>query len=368
MKRIAFVHPSAELYGSDRVLLDHLLLLDRDRYEPRVYLPAKGPLTTALTRAEIPWELREVVSLTRAARTPAGLVRAARAAPGWPRALAAAEIDLVHTSTLACLGGAIAARVLGLPHLWHVQEIPPPSAQRALAPLLAAAPGLWAANSEAVATWLRAVGRADRVRLVFPGRAAPSRVQPYPRAALGIPPEATCALLLGRLSPRKGHLLALEALELARDPRLWLLIVGDEAPGHAGYRDWLRARIARSPAWGRVRLLPGRSDPWPCYALSDLVLVPSREPESFGLVALEASLAGRAVLASDQGGLREVLGAASQGLLPPDPAAWAAAWRRLADEPPLRASWASAGQARAQRFSVEAASAELTTLYEELCF
>lgn len=365
MKRVALVHPSASLYGSDRVLLDHLLCLDRERYQPRVYLPERGPLTTRLSQAEIPWELADVVSLTRPARTLAGAWRGLRAAGAWPRRLELAGTDLVHTSTLACLGGALGARRLGLPHLWHVQEIPPLAAQGALALLLRAVGGARVANSKAVATWLAARGLAADV--VHPGRRVPEfqgdRVAQ--RAALGIPADACCALLLGRLSPRKGQGQALEALEVSRHEGLFLLIAGDEAPGHAGYRRQLRARIARSQSWDRVRLLPGRDDPWGLVAASDLLLVPSVEPESFGLVALEGLASERPVLASDSGGLPEVLGGVGE-LLPPDPRAWAAAWERLAGDLALRRARAEAGRERAAAFTPERASAGLSSRYEEL--
>ena len=366
MKRVAFVHPSATLYGSDRVLLDHLLCLDRSRYEARVYLPATGPLTTCLSEAGISWELADVVGLTRPERTPSGLWRGLRAAREWPARLEAAEVDLVHTSTLACVGGALGARWLGLPHLWHVQEIPPPWGQRALAPLLRGVGGARVANSQAVASWLG--GQGLEAEVIHPGRRASPVREPRAslRSSLGIPAGACCALLLGRLSPRKGQLLALEALEAAASPDLWLVIAGDEAPGHPGYRQALRARIGRSPRWGQVRLIPGRGDPWSLLSASDVVLVPSRAPESFGLVALEALLAARPVLASQGGGLPEVVGDAGQ-LLSPDPRAWAEAWLRLAGDPGLRAERAGEGLARAAGFSPERSSAAIAEAYERLC-
>lgn len=366
MTRIAIVHPSAELYGSDRVLLDHLLHLDRARFEPRVYLPRRGPLSERLTRAEVPWELAEVAGITRPERTPLGAWRALRAARAWPERLERAGIELVHTSTLACLGGAFGAQRLGLPHLWHVQEIPPPWGQRALVPLLHAAGGLRVANSQAVAAWLATCGLGAEV--IHPGRGLPpaapdSRVEL--RRALGVPAGASLGLVLGRLSPRKGQGLALAALEAAGSEELWLVLAGDEAPGHAGYRAELRARIARSPRWDQVRLLPAHAEPWPLLAASDLVLVPSQAPESFGLVALEGLLAGRPVLASSGGGLPEVLGQAGE-LLGPEPEAWARAWLDLAADPQRRAARAEAGRARARAFTPERASQALEACYERL--
>ena len=191
MIRVALVHPSAELYGSDRVLLDHVLQLDRARYEPRVIVPRRGPLTLALSRHEIPWRVADVVSLTRAERArPARLVaRSLGALRGLDRIAGRGGVDLVHSSTLACAGGALWSGLAGLPHLWHVQEIPSPWGQRLLAPLLAASSGPLACNSAAVASWIRRLGArlAARIRIVLPGRERPQRVAEVSRSELGLP-------------------------------------------------------------------------------------------------------------------------------------------------------------------------------------
>ncbi|MBL4844919.1 MAG: glycosyltransferase family 4 protein [Planctomycetes bacterium] len=372
MKRFAILHPSAELYGSDRVLLDHVKHLDRGRYEPLVVLPRRGPLSVALTRHEVPWQIADVVSVTRAERARPGLLamRSLRALRRLDRLGAKAGVEFVHTSTSACLGGPLWSRLAGLPHLWHLQEIPTRWGQRLLAPLLAASSGPLVCNSAAVADWVGNCGArvAARTRIVYPGRERPSSVSEVSWGALDVPKGASLALLLGRLTPRKGHRLALAALKRTRGD-LHLVIAGGEAPGHPGYARELRAQIARSPCWRRVHLLPrGSHDPWSLLAASDLVLVPSVEPESFGLVALEAMLSGRPVLASAEGGLGELVIPEETGLLlPPEPEAWASAWERLAKAPDLRASWGAAGLARGARFSTAAASEGLARLYEGLC-
>lgn len=90
---------------------------------------------------------------------------------------------------------------------------------------------------------------------------------------------------------------------------------------------------------------------------SDIVIVPSRYEEPFGLVALEAAWAGRAVVASDVGGLREVVERNVSGLLvpPEDPAALAAATCRLLDDPAARARMGAAARLRAEtEFGFEA--------------
>ena len=85
------------------------------------------------------------------------------------------------------------------------------------------------------------------------------------------------------------------------------------------------------------------------YAGSDVVLFPVRWQEPWGLVPLEAMALGRPVIATGQGGSGEYLRDQENCLLVPpgDPRAIAAAVRRLADDPQLRARIRTGGLATA---------------------
>ena len=83
------------------------------------------------------------------------------------------------------------------------------------------------------------------------------------------------------------------------------------------------------------------------YAACDLVVVPSRY-ESFGLTALEAMIFAKPCVASDAGGLGEVVTDSDTGLLTPpgDPAALTAALLRLVRDPGLRQAMGAAARRR----------------------
>jgi glycosyltransferase involved in cell wall biosynthesis len=70
-----------------------------------------------------------------------------------------------------------------------------------------------------------------------------------------------------------------------------------------------------SPMRERVVFRGFGKDVWSAYAALDIVCVPSTEPESFGLVAVEAMAMAKPVLASRMGGLTEIVIHGATGLM-----------------------------------------------------
>ena len=129
---------------------------------------------------------------------------------------------------------------------------------------------------------------------------------------------------VARLDPLKGLDVLLEAFARARDerPDLRLVLVGNPVLGQDAYAADLRARVAAAPG---VDLLEGRDDIPDVMADLDVLALPSIEPESYGLVLVEALASGAPVVASDHGGPPEIVARATPGtgrVVPPgDPAA-----------------------------------------------
>ena len=136
------------------------------------------------------------------------------------------------------------------------------------------------------------------------------------RAGLGLPADAPTALYYGRLAASKGLGVVLDAwrhLSPGVDDA-HLVLAGDlDAQGDPG----LAARIGALATGGTATVLPAQRDVLPLLHAADVVLFPTRLPEAFGRVALEALVTERPVLASDIGAVPEVLtGPLNQLLVP----------------------------------------------------
>jgi glycosyltransferase involved in cell wall biosynthesis len=117
-----------------------------------------------------------------------------------------------------------------------------------------------------------------------------------------------------------------------------------------------------------IRMLGYRDHPEVLVAMSRaaIVVVPSRWPEPFGLVALEAMASGAALVCSPRGGLPEVAGEAAIYCDPDRPAEMAAAIRALAVDESRRNALAEAGRLRAKQFDAPVIAGRLAGLRRQV--
>jgi glycosyltransferase involved in cell wall biosynthesis len=115
--------------------------------------------------------------------------------------------------------------------------------------------------------------------------------------------------LPGRLTQLKGHAGFLDLMTtLLREGRLVHgLIVGDAQPGKQRYAKALHDRVVSLGLENEVTLVGHRDDMREIYALSDVVLSLSTQPESYGRTVAEALALGTPVVGYDRGGVGEIL-------------------------------------------------------------
>lgn len=362
-RTILVAHPSPDLYGSDRQLLETIRALIDAGHRVNTALPASGPLVPELEAlgarvAVVPFTVLRKSLLSP--RSLAGLAARAVGEIARLRSLIRADgADLLLVNTVTLPWWAPAGRAAGVPVLAHVHEAE--DTQNLLvraglnAPLLAASRVV--VNSRAARdTLVRAQPLLERrTRVVHNGVPGP---QTEPTPLRERTPHATFRVaMVGRLSPRKGVDVALDALGHLRADGLnaSLSVCGTVFPGYEWYEAELRERAERPDLAGHVELLGYVHPTWPVLDEADAVVVPSRV-EPFGNTAVEAMHAARPLVASRVQGLAEVITDGVTGLLvePGSPRTLADALLSLAADPPRAHSLARAGrQEAAERFGVE---------------
>jgi glycosyltransferase involved in cell wall biosynthesis len=195
----------------------------------------------------------------------------------------------------------------------------------------------------------------DEFEIVHYGIAGRDGVEPY----AGSEPRLLC---IGRLIPVKGHLVLLRALAQARarEPALVL-----EIAGQGPLEPALKAYAKELGLSGAVRFLGYVSPIQAAIEGAAAVVVPSLG-EGFGMVALEAMERGRPVIASDVGGLPEIVADGETGFVVPagDAEALADAMVVLASDLPRAAAMGEAGRRRAlESFTQERSTQGIERLY-----
>lgn len=131
------------------------------------------------------------------------------------------------------------------------------------------------------------------------------------RENLGLPEDATVVGTVGRLEEQKGHRYLIEALALLRQKGIdaYLLLVGDGRERVA-----LNTQTQQLGLEDRVKFLGTRQDLGDLFRAMDLFVMPSLW-EGMSLAMLSAMAAGLPVIATDVGGVRNVLGSGGYGFI-----------------------------------------------------
>jgi starch synthase len=302
---------------------------------------------------------------------------------------AAGGADLVHSHTwYANLAGHLSSLLYGIPHVLTAHSLEP------LRPWKAEQLGggyelsLWCERTAMLsAAAVIAVSRgmaadirasypevpADRVHVIHNGIDA-EQYSPDPGHDVldryGIDPDRPAVVFIGRVTRQKGLPVLLRAAEQL-DPAAQLVLCAGQADTAelqaevTGLVDRLRA--SRSG----VIWLPGMlAKPEVIQILSHaMVFVCPSEYEPLGIVNLEAMACGSAVVASDVGGIPEVVADGETGILVParDESAFAAAINALIRNPARAAEFGAQGRQRAvAEFSWDQIAAQTAELYQDL--
>jgi glycosyltransferase involved in cell wall biosynthesis len=341
VRRVLVVHSSDEMYGADRILLQVVAAMRQIGTEESatpgsapvevvVWLPddithGSTPLCHELERDGVAFAHMSLPIIRRANLRPKGLMAIARTSRSMRTAMKREQFDLVYCMTSACLLAAPVARSLRVGAVaLHVQE-------------------MWAGKE---ATLLRALARFTTLRITIspavdraaslrsPDSVVVDNCVPHPPAADAAGNSVVadgprpCYVVASRWNAWKGHRTLIEAWGRAGCPG-HLTVLGGPPP--SGAKVDVPALVAALSDPTSVEIVGEVPDVAPYVAVADALVLPSDEPEPFGLVLLEAFRQGRPVIASRAGGPVDIVSDGRDGWLftPGDIEALADLLRRL---------------------------------------
>ena len=336
--KVAILNHSPDLGGAEVSILTFLRNMDRSRFDVTVILPSVGPFSKSLERIGIPIKIVHL---------PSGLVRLKRGKAlrsfliliaslvtlklFWLKLciyLKRNDFNMILTNTVkAHLYGSIPARICSLPLIWRFHDILSPSD---FSPVLIRTISFFGKRVPAKILSVSNTTRdhlikngvpGEKVEVVFNG--IDSELFEIGKDFNDIRKEyhlaGTVKLVgcIGRIIPQKGQKVLLRAIPgvLQRYPETFFLIIGDIFLGEEAYRNELFEIIEQNNLMEKVRLTGFREDMRDVLRSLDIVVFPSVSPEAFPLTILEAMVLKKTVIASNIGGVKEIILEGVNGVL-----------------------------------------------------
>ena len=353
--------------GAQLVTLAVAVELRRRGIEARLLTTGTGPLVDRSLAAGIPCSLVDMppaLSVYGHRTVGASRVRAWAALPvAWWRVARAMHPTPAVVHAIDLRGLILAgppARAKGRPVLWHLHLTEPEPVLNWLGGLFAS--GAVTPSRQALSVLPRRVRR--RGDVLYNGVAESLLAVPAARF------EEALVVTAGRISPQKGiDVLAAATARLVKEiPDVQIRVYGAPQPGWERYDAQLRQQVTDLGLEGTFQLDGFVEDPARHWASASVYAQPSRH-EGLPLAVVEAMAVGLPVVATNVGGLPEIVEHGTTGLLvpPDDPEALASAVADLLRDREQGRRMGAAGRERvARRYNLAAMVDRLLEVYGTL--
>ena len=344
--------------GASRVLFTTLRLLDRQRFEPIVLLTREGPATELLKEMDIRYEIwgdmLEFSSIT-------GYSNRIFKTYAW---LSREKIDVIHVNRATGWRPAeyLAAKLRMTPIITHFHTAVTQAAPYTRMSTVIAAVSQYVANaSKTQGIPVEVIHNSVNIEQFSCGKDI--------RRELGIDSDDVVVMFAGQIKRIKGVDNFIKMAARLKGENVRFLIAG-ECRGGAGRQDAytqdeLQHEISIDP---RIKYLGYRTDMPDIYRSSDIVVMPSRWEEPFGLIITESGAASRPIVATRVGGIPEVIKDKETGFIvdPEDVEQMARTVQKLIDSPIMRSKIGSAARQLVEKEFTTTPIRKLEEIYESL--
>lgn len=384
-QNILVVHNNNDFYGAEKVLLELLSRLDRNRFVPIVVLPTDtrhiNRLSPELAKLNIeccfiPLGVlrRKYFKLQKLPRFSFEVLAGVRQ---LVRLIRKRNITLVHTNTNTILASPLAARLTRVPHIWSIHElmVEPATVRSALHYMIPRFSTRVVTVSQAVREHMLKDAAKFAGRFTFVRGAID--VEPFlngkgrarVRAEWGVRDDEVLIGMAGRVTRWKGQSIFVQAAKLIaeRHAKAKFAAVGGVFDTEKFYMDRFRKEVRDAGLENKLTINDFRADMPDVFAAFDIFVLPSILPEPFGLVVIEAMASGKPVVATAPGGPSETVVDGETGFLvpPSDASAIARVLEVLLADHQKRISMGDAGRRRAREvFSLPRYVTEFEELYD----
>jgi glycosyltransferase involved in cell wall biosynthesis len=384
--QVLYLDHTSKWSGGEIALFRTLNAINTKTISPFVLLPADGEFFVRLKNASVPADILTLdpkfLEIRKDDINEGSLMKIDVIASYLRYSVRVAQvarmkkIDIFHCNSLKSdIYGAIAARLARKPVLWHVRDYVnsaylPGKVASTFRHLAKNIPDGVIVNSKSTQEGLFPKGMGNqRCRVIYDGLMASELLSPPPQQFTNWRHSCPKIALLGRIVPWKGQHLFIEAAQklAQRGVKAHFQIIGAPLFGEADYEAQIRQQAAASGA--AIEFLGFRSDVPALLRALDILVHCSISPEPFGQVVVEGMAEGLPVIASDAGGVCEIIDQGVHGLRTPmgDAEALAQALEGLLTRPEHASTLGQAAYMRVrEKFTADQSACGVESFYREI--
>lgn len=312
-KRILQIIPNMEIGGAERTVLEITSFL-KDKEFSSLVLTSGGKLIGELEKENI-----EVIKLKIDKKNPYSIIKNFFL---FIKIFRKKKIDLVHVRSRAPAWSAIfAAKKIGIPVLttWHGHVSNSSFIKKIYNSIMLKGDAV-IANSAYTAERISKIYNIDlnKIDIIsrgvnvesFEGSKFSNTEISNMKKIWSVDDNKIIILFPARLTRWKGHLVTIEAINLLKKEKFFdqvIFLFAGEKAGAENYIKKLNSIITKFKLQENIKLVERIENMPLAYHASDVVLSPSIEPEPFGRIPIEAQAAGKTIIASDHGAVKDTI-------------------------------------------------------------
>ena len=324
--KVLYISHSSGISGAEHCLLTLITKLRKNSFNPVVIFPSHGPLKEKIQDLGVKTYISRFDWWIKSQNHVGTMDDKLRSrVEDIANIIDLEKPDVIHTNTSVIWEGAIAAAIRRIPHIWHLHEkleehptlksyLPLPLVYRIIDFLSYKV----IMASDAVRNNFSDIIPSNKLKTIYNGidvKKFQSAESCSLRHELGLADDTQIVLSIGTIQKEKGYdtLLQVASLTIKANKKIKFIIAG---AGTLEAVDDLRQKVKKLHLRDSVYYLGFRDDIHEILKGSDLLVISSLT-EAFPLAALEAMAAGKPVIATDCGGLREMIVDGETGFILP---------------------------------------------------
>jgi len=318
IKKILITHSSNDYYGASKVLISIIDIFINNGFEVHLLLPNNGPLNNNETIKKTKFSIIKFGVFRKRYFTIFGLINRfyliIKSSLFIRKYLKKNQIDLVYTNTSTLISPSIAAKIYGIPSIYHIHEIPNSNSiySKFITAFLNMFPREIICVSKSVNDfWIKNGLKKSKAKIIYNGfniKKSKSKI---------LSNDKIVFTSISRIIPYKGHSLLIRIFEMLckKNKNIYLQIIGDTLPEYQKYFEELKLDVKKRGINNNIKFLGWREDIITILDKSNFFIHTPLSPDPLPTVIFEAINCKTPVITNNLGGAYEILNQGNNGLI-----------------------------------------------------